>query len=209
MAKPHSLFCNACRCITRFEDVQADVIDVQPFHAEPLKKPQRLIYRFMRCQRCGLDFAFYLDYLGRQSFFPAREGVHPETFEHLPESLRRIHKEVYSAIYNENLLSAAICLRTLIEGLCAELKIKGGPKPGGGTEENLRGKIEGLLEQQIMNKAQAQALHSFRFMGNAATHELKSPRIEELTQATAILDAILRSTFELPEQIKGLMPKDD
>jgi len=58
---------------------------------------------------------------------------------------------------------AGVGLRALIEAVCRDQGINGG---------NLEALIGGLATNGILSKAQADILHTHRFLGNAAAHEV-------------------------------------
>lgn len=202
----HKAYCNHCKKEGHFIEMKGGDDYIQPANNDPLKSPPRLIWRLMQCMSCGMDIVFYMDYMGNQGYYPARSLESGQPFEHLPENLHKIYYEVHNSLQNFNSIVTAIAIRAIVEGVCDEKGIKTGPpkKEGGKRRGQLEGKIDGLLEKQVINKAQCDALHSFRFMGNKAVHKLEEPSLDELILAIQILESVLRSTFELPEKVKAL-----
>jgi Domain of unknown function (DUF4145) len=97
-----------------------------------------------------------------------------EPFEHfylLPASIRSIYKEVIDAMNCSLPILSAIGLRTLIEAVCVHEKTEG---------INLEQRIDGLAKKGVLAPAQASILHSHRFLGNVAAHEIQAPESNEL-----------------------------
>lgn len=84
---------------------------------------------------------------------------------------------------------SALGLRTLIEAICVNQKISG---------NNLEEQIEGLAKEGVLAPAQATILHSHRFLGNVAAHEILAPEPRELVAALEIAETVLRTIYFLP-----------
>jgi len=87
------------------------------------------------------------------------------------------------------------CFRTLasgalIEAVCREQGIAG---------RNLEKLIDGLATQGVLSAAQANILHTHRFLGNVAAHEVISAQPRELVAALEIAENILRTIYVLPK----------
>jgi Domain of unknown function (DUF4145) len=78
-------------------------------------------------------------------------------------------------------------LRVLLEAICAEKSVLGG---------NLEQKIQALA-QFIPNESLLQALHAFRFAGNAAAHELEALSQDDARTAIAVMEDLLNFLYEL------------
>ena len=113
---------------------------------------------------------------------------------------------------NEINTLCAAGLRTIIEGICAVLKINNGPveitKKDGSVKivrkKNLQGKISGLTEKGILTTKYSDILHEHRYLGNEAVHELSQPSRQELALAIEIIENILENVFEIPEKAEEL-----
>lgn len=121
-------------------------------------------------------------------FFPKRTEYNLDSkhFRQLPSRLYGIYREVIQSFNNQMGMLSAIGIRTLIEGICADQEITGG---------NLESKIDGLIS--ILPKNIVANLHSLRFMGNEAAHELSAPSQEELRLAIEICEDLLNYLYEL------------
>ena len=121
-------------------------------------------------------------------YYPQRQhdNLKEKKFKKLPPKLKTIYFEAIQAF---NLSLFVLCgagLRTLIEGICEDQNIHG---------HNLEKKINGLntiLPQNITTN-----LHSLRFMGNAAMHEITAPKRADLLLAIEICEDLLNIIYEL------------
>lgn len=114
---------------------------------------------------------------------------------HLPGKISSIYQEVIGAMNAQLPVLAAIGLRALIEAICRERSIAGG---------NLEKLIDGLATSGVLSAAQASILHSHRFLGNFAAHEVVSPKPRELVAALEIAETVLRTIYVLPELSKQI-----
>ena len=70
-----------------------------------------------------------------------------------------------------------------------------------GVERNrisLEGKIYGLLQNNLINKAQFEALHELRFLGNNAVHQLDEPSKIDIQTALDIIEHMIYDLYEIP-----------
>jgi len=122
------------------------------------------------------------------TLYPERAELHVQEkrFNLLPALLNGIYRETLRAFNNGLMVLCAIGIRALIEGICADQEIAG---------RNLEAKIEGL--SSILPKNIVVNLHSIRFMGNEAAHELTPPEPNELRLALEICEDLLNFLYEL------------
>ena len=163
-------------------------------------------YKFWVCAGCGhgtLEQSYTSNFLEdldgtrryQYDYFPPRRYIYYEAkrFKHLPGKLTGIYKEVLQAINTQTMLLCAIGIRTLLEGICADKNIKG---------RNLEIKINnmvGILPPNIVTN-----LHSIRFLGNEAAHELTTPSYSELGLAIEICEDLLNFIYELDYKANNL-----
>jgi hypothetical protein len=118
----------------------------------------------------------------------------PMDDEHeLPAKVQLIYNEIIGSMNAQLPVLSGIGLRALIESICKDQKIDG---------SNLKELIDGLATKGVLSKAQADILHTHRFLGNAAAHEITSANPRELVAALAIAENILRTIYVLPELSK-------
>tara|TARA_B100000959_G_C14838513_1_gene565010 strand:+ start:150 stop:914 length:765 start_codon:yes stop_codon:yes gene_type:complete len=144
----------------------------------------------------------------REILFPKRTKytLPIKNFRDIPPNLRRIYRETIECFNNDAFTLSAAGLRALVEGLCAELKVKDGSKEitkKDGTKEtkrfdNLEGKIVGLYEKGYLTQQHSDVLHEHRYLGNEAVHELAQPARGELALAIEIIEHIFDSVYEIP-----------
>jgi uncharacterized protein DUF4145 len=121
-------------------------------------------------------------------FFPKRTEYNHKSkhFRQLPTKLDVIYREAVQAFNNQMVMLCSVGIRALIEGICADQKVTG---------KNLEARINGLVN--ILPKNIVTNLHSLRFMGNEAAHELNAPSQEELQLALEICEDLLNYLYEL------------
>ena len=113
----------------------------------------------------------------------------------LPTKIRMVYGEIIGAMNAQLPVLSAIGLRALIEAICRDQKI---------TAPNLQKLIDGLAINGILSKAQADILHSHRFLGNVAAHEIVSAQPRELVAAIEIAEHVLRTIYVLPKLSKQI-----
>jgi hypothetical protein len=121
-----------------------------------------------------------------------RELAH-KRFRQLNTKLSAIYREVIASYNNDSGTLCAIGLRALLEGICADKTIDG---------RDLFTKIDGLTAYLPANIVES--LHSFRFMGNVAAHELQAPKPTELRLAIEVMEDLLNFLYELEYKAQRL-----
>ncbi len=194
------IFCNRCR------DETNHILKAEHYRDYPNYNPdgslgfvERLGYRFWVCAGCdkGTLGEFYTfdvtndddALIADEEYFPGRTILHVEekNFKQLPKKLTIIYRETLRAYNNSLSILCALGLRALIEGICADKGI---------TDNNLKTRINKMesipLPQNIVSN-----LHSLRFIGNEAAHELAAPTMGELKLAIEICEDLLNYLYEL------------
>lgn len=131
-------------------------------------------------------------------------------FNESPEAIQIMYSQIVSAFNMESYLLAAVGLRMLVEGICKDLGIKEGyiqddngdkKMLKNSTDEvkskSLEGKINGLVEKNVVIQKQANILHQIRELGNSSAHELQIPEKRTVVLAIDILEKILEQIYEL------------
>ncbi len=124
------------------------------------------------------------------------ENVIRRRYFGIPKKIQRIYYETIDAFNNNLNILCATGLRGLIEGICDDKEISG-------KHDNLEKKIKSLTKAGIPANM-TENLHSFRFMGNTAIHELTSPKREELRLAIEIIEDLLNYLYDLDYKLKRL-----
>ena len=99
---------------------------------------------------------------------------------------------------NDQPVLAGIGIRAIIEAVCKDRLAKG---------KNLQEKIDDLAKEGIITKDGAAILHSLRFIGNEAVHEVKAHTDQELTIALGVAEHILNSVYIMPKLAEKLPTK--
>lgn len=79
--------------------------------------------------------------------------------------------------------------------MCKEKSIAG---------RNLEVKINNLASRGLITPEAATILHSLRFMGNKAAHEIKAHNEAEMNAAFDVIEILLQSVYVLPRRARQL-----
>lgn len=140
---------------------------------------------------CNDDGMYYPEAI---KYYPGRSvGLKSIESDLLPYNIRKIYEETMLSIDNKQYILAGIGMRAIVETVCKDQGIDG---------SNLEKRIDGLATKGVLSKAQADILHTHRFLGNAAAHEITSAKPRELVAALDIAENILRTLYVLPELSK-------
>lgn len=192
--KTKRIFCNYCKVITN-----------HVLHGSHHREEDDEIYegwwdksdyRFWVCAGCDsavleeryTDISMAMTDEYEYRFFPKPRfnHVHEKYFIKLPAKLKKIYRETIQAFNEEMYILTAAGLRALIEGICSDKQIK-----GKNLEEKIN-RMNSLLPQNIVTN-----LHSFRFIGNEAVHELETPEARDLRLAIGVSEDLLNFLYEL------------
>jgi len=108
-------------------------------------------------------------------------------FQKLDPKLNRLCDEVIKCFNADCLLLCSVGLRALIEGICKEKGV---------TNGNLEHKVDGLIKF-LPNVNLIEALHTFRFAGNSAAHELEPSSRDDAKAAIGIMEHLLNYFYDL------------
>src|SRR5690606_22268304 len=106
-----------------------------------------------------------------------------------------IYRETVAAFVAHLPISGGLGLRAIIKSVCTDYSIQG---------RHLEGRIDGLQSSGLITPAAATILHSLRFMGNAAAHEMKAHSTEEIANALDIVEILLQNVYVLPQLAKAV-----
>lgn len=132
-----------------------------------------------------------------ETLYPNRtKGRTPTTgYDYFPSKTMRIYREVLQALNHRAPILAAIGLRALVESVCIDQQCLG---------KTLEKRIDELVSMGWLSQKQAEILHTHRFMGNVAAHELKAPKDQELIAALDIAETLLKTIYVLPEMADSI-----
>ena len=124
------------------------------------------------------------------------KGYELDNIHYLPETIRIIYKETISALKASSYILTAGGLRAIIEAVCNHLNIK---------QDNLAERIDLLNKQGYLTLNESKRLHSIRFLGNDALHEIEKPKKDQLYILLEIVNHLLSNLFINDNKIKGKM----
>lgn len=105
---------------------------------------------------------------------------------YLPQKIRSIYNETITALKNNIFILAAGGLRATIEAICNHLKIK---------KADLSIRIDLLHDKGYLSLNESKRLHSIRFLGNDALHEMEAPKSEQIVILLEIVNHLLENLF--------------
>lgn len=130
-------------------------------------------------------------------------------FKHAPEIIIHLYEQIVESFNNKHLILCTSGLRTLIEGICSQLKIKKGylydeegtklPNQEGVIKksETLGGRIFELYERGLILFPQALILQKVKGIGNEAIHEIIVPNVRTIKEIIIILEKVMYDIYEL------------
>ena len=89
----------------------------------------------------------------------------------LPDPVQQIYTESHSALSSKLRVLTGIGIRAVVEAVCKHEAAAG---------KDLEKRIESLVEKGLIATEDGRVLHSLRFMGNQAAHEVKAHTEDEL-----------------------------
>lgn len=199
------IFCNKCKSETNHTCRGEHHRDFPQSTGEGTDYVERLGFRLMTCDGCDnatLEQYFIYDVTDLEAnwtaelvYFPFREEwqVEGKHFTQLPPVLDHIYGETVSAFNNNLTVLCALGIRSLLEGICSDKNI-----PGSNLGESVSNMVCILPKNIVMN------LHSMRFLGNEAAHELTAPSIADLRMAIEICEDLLDYLYELDYKAEQL-----
>lgn len=104
----------------------------------------------------------------------------------LPPKIKSIYSETILALKNKLYILTAGGLRTTIEAICNHLKIKKG---------DLSSRIDLLHSKGYLSLNESKRLHSIRFLGNDALHDVEIPKKENVLILLEIVNHLLENLF--------------
>ena len=120
----------------------------------------------------------------------------------IPHQIKKIYLEVITAFDRRMPVLCSGGLRALLEGICRDRGIERGITDGGQVKDTLEGKINALVS--IVPENIVKNLHSVRFFGNTALHELDAPDRNELELAITVMEDIMNVIYDLDYQADQL-----
>lgn len=114
--------------------------------------------------------------------------------KHLPEIVEIIYKETCNAYRDGALTLAGIGFRATIEAICNDQVITG---------KELSVRINNLASKGLISKKDSARLHSIRFLGNDAAHEIITPSKNSLQAALIICEHLITTVYIIDRESTG------
>jgi len=165
----------------------------------------------IQCRGCE-NTSFRYVFLDYESAFPISDEDWdvPETIEtypkfiknhreldgthYVPEIVCEVYEESLTAIQEGARILAGLGLRGTIEAICNDRGIAG---------KNLEIRISRLATQGLISQKDAERLHSIRFLGNDAAHDIKKPTDKQIEVALRIIEHLITTVYILDAEAKG------
>lgn len=196
-------YCSVCRHQTNHDIVgkHEESVDPNIYHC----MTQHAVVQCCGCDTVSFRKTFH-DY---ESAFPVDNGEwdHPITVDvypkkpkgtldlsDAPEIVIDIYSEACNAFRDESYTLAGIGFRATIEAICNDQKIEG---------KELSTRINNLNGKGLISKKDSLRLHSIRFLGNDAAHDIKKPTQGVLDAALTIIEHLLTTVYILDSKTKG------
>ncbi|MDN0088301.1 DUF4145 domain-containing protein [Yersinia nurmii] len=125
--------------------------------------------------------------------YPTRIMSNIDT-RYLPDLVEEIYTETCKAFADDALTLAGIGFRATIEAICNDQSISG---------KELSTRINNLASKGLISKKDSNRLHSIRFMGNDAAHEIRKPSKLTLNSALIIVEHLLTTVYILDKGSRG------
>lgn len=197
-------YCNSCKRPTNHKDLATHTIssDPQEYHFST----KYMIVQCLGCDRTSYrreehDYEVYWQTGEDDWEHEITITSYPNFLKHhnpitdrsdIPETVCRIYDESIIAIQEEAYTLAGLGLRATIESICNEQNITG---------RDLQQRINKMQNQGLISKKDAQRLHSIRFLGNDAAHEIKKATKASVLIALTIIEHILLTLYVLDKEV--------
>lgn len=196
------IYCNYCKRETRHA-LRGEYSFTEKYLSREGRR--EVIYRLWSCGGCEhgtMERVFQIETPPEREqrifdhvYYPERTEGKKEApwFEHVPVKLLNIYYETLKAYDANCFFLASAGVRALMEGICNDKLIEGG---------NLQHKIDNLaviLPENIVSN-----LHSIRFIGNMALHDLEPAPPDQLALAIQVEIHLLTFLYELEPKTKTL-----
>lgn len=138
------------------------------------------------------------DYYFSKNIYPyyLEKSNELESQQYIPEAIRLIYGETIAAFKSDSYILTAGGLRAIIEAICNHLQIKKG---------NLAERIDLLHNKGHLTLSESKRLHSIRFLGNDALHEIEKPEKDHLYILLDIVNHLLANLFINDNKLHGKM----
>jgi hypothetical protein len=201
-------FCRKCRGLRNHKSLFEKELKGEDVHDYFQWLEKYIIIECLGCETISFlkiygntEMIWYDDEGNREYFF--NEDLFPLYLEKvdelkyknlLPDKIRGIYNETISAFKTNSYILTAGGLRAIIEALCNHLKIK---------KDNLSNRIDFLHRKGHLTLSESKRLHSIRFLGNDALHEIEKPNKDHLYLLLELINHLLSNLFINDKILKG------
>lgn len=172
------------------------------------------IWDYVDGQRAWVDdFTVYPEEPKKESveskLFDKMFKIKKKDFRNAPESIQNLYNQIVESLKMGHDILCAAGLRTLIEGICVQLKIKKGYlyRPDGSKipdeediirkHDSLGGRIFELYDRNLIIFPQALILQKVVKFGNDAVHRMETPSYYTMISILDITEKVLYDIYEL------------
>lgn len=141
-----------------------------------------------------------IEYLENVNIYPSylEHGRELEYLYYLPNEIKIIYEETLAAFKIKAYILTAGGFRAIIEAICNHLKIK---------KDDLSKRIDLLHKKGYLSSNESNRLHSIRFLGNDALHEIETPQKRSLLILLEIVNHLLENLFIQDKQIANYIDR--
>lgn len=203
------IYCNNCRTHTSHKTIIKSTINVDCSNV-PISFVEK--YRIVECAGCHtVRFTEQTLCSADEEFYESEKLVEPHTHIYpisedgalsgrdlnalpfcLPDGIKKIYNETFSAIKNKLFTISGIALRTLLDMICREKNI-------GKKDDNLFHRIEIMYgERHLITEDEKSILHTIRNWGNHSAHQGTRLNSSDLDLALIVIEHILEKLYLFP-----------
>ena len=198
--------CNHCKCSTKHE-----ILYKHSFESNPEEYHVEVIHMLIQCFGCE-RVSFRKEFHNYESHYQITKDkwkhdttidIYPHFIEGhnrleniwgIPDIVQSVYKESILVIQEGAFTLAGLGLRATIEAICNEQNIKG---------KDLQKRINAMIREGLISKSDANRLHSIRFMGNDAAHDIKKANKASVLIALKIVEHLITTVYILDSEVKS------
>ncbi|MFA0158652.1 DUF4145 domain-containing protein [Vibrio sp. 10N.261.46.A3] len=187
--------------------------DVEGLHSEETHpdfdyhcKIEHMVVKCRGCENVSFlkrDHDYEISYFDEQFgewITPISDEIYPKAnkgslgAKRFPLVVKKIYEESCQAYRDKAYTLTGIGFRATIEAVCNDQEIKG---------KELSTRINNLATKGLISKKDSTRLHSIRFLGNDAAHDIKEPTNDALEAALVIIEHLLNTVYILDQESRG------
>jgi len=206
MSEPIWSQCNYCKRNTKH-----NVLKKHSFESNPDEYHYENIHMMIQCLGCE-NIAFRKESHDYESHYQIshdewEHDISIDIYPHFIEGHNKLNNiwtipNIVKSVYDESILAiqegaftlAGLGLRATIEAICNEQNIIG---------KDLQKRINAMVREGLISKKDANRLHSIRFMGNDAAHEIKKAKKASVLIALKIVEHLITTVYILDKEVKS------